>query len=218
MRSFYVAAVSAFLTCLLAAACNLTTAGQAKVDQIDAELAAAQELRLEARAELEAARDRLAELEALIAGAAPDDPGLEGAEAEAAVLAQHVQELETALEGAKAEIEDLQTKRDETKAEDKGTQVAGWLELLGTLLGGGALGGVFSRLGPSRGRNEVQALREELAALKAGADAFAASPSRASGEVGRLAEKIARLEGLLAAFQTGLGDDEGPTQPDNPST
>lgn len=185
-------------------AAELATAA-AREAELEADLADAQRGTAEERAlwmsEVQALRDRVGVLSTEIAGGAESRAAWT---TEAAVLAERIAGLIGQVSTLTSAAEALEREEGIVKSRDTGEQVSFWMTLLGTIAGGGAVGKILSKFGPSRGTAALDKVRAELQALQAAAAAFQNSPSRGATQAAVLAEKIAQLEGMLAAFSGGL--------------
>lgn len=195
-------ALAAFL---LGAACAASPEAQAALDLIREQRDAAAQEATDARTELHAAGQRVLDLEEILADQTSGTAEERAAwAAELAALVQTIGALGEKIDLLERVDRNLEDSERAVKAKDAGSQVSLWAQILGTVLGGGALGKLLGRFGPSRGSTELGKVQIELAALQAALRAFEATPSRASGQVSEIREKLGMLEGMLAAFKGGL--------------
>lgn len=200
---------------LLLSACSLTPQAEEEVAFIRETrgvLEAQREEQLDARKEVASTlsdmKAQLHEMQAQIdTGETVDQEQFEELSDQVEDLVEQTEEIDTVIGAIDDAIDANEASEAATVARDKGEQARSWYELValvvGTVGGGGALGKLLQKFGPSRSAEAVTALQAELSALKMAMTAIENSPSRASEEVGELREKIAALEGLLAAFNAG---------------
>lgn len=196
---------TALSACLFFAACQASPGAQREIDQIREDRAAAIAQRDEVRVELTTTQTRLEEIAVQLLDETEGTADERAAwQIDAAVLAERLGNLQAKVATLTASANNLDTQEKLVRSRDRGEQTGFWLNLIGTIAGGGALGKLLSKFGPSRGAQELDKVRVEMSAIEAAAKVFASSPSRGAAEVGRIGEKIAQIEGIIAAFSGGL--------------
>lgn len=180
-------------------------AAEARAAELEADLGDATRGTAEERAlwqaEVQGLRDRVAALSGSVADSAADRAAWT---TEAAILTERIANLDRQLETLTSAADNLEEQERLVKAEDAGQQFGLWAQILGTVAGGGALGKLLGKFGPSRATDGLTRVQTEMAAIQAALATFENQPSRASGEVSRMREKLGHLEGLLGAFKGAL--------------